>query len=149
MNLYFDTSALAKLFHEEEGTNLVTELIYDESNSIWINEIARLELTSALNRRYRRNELNLEQLKRAIEGINKELAIFSIQPLNKVLVNEANELMQKYGKIHKLRTLDALHIAGFIILSSESHYWELVSSDAEMCLVADKLEYSVINPLKK
>lgn len=29
MNLFFDTSALVKFFHEEEGTEAVTELMLD------------------------------------------------------------------------------------------------------------------------
>ncbi|MDX1957941.1 MAG: hypothetical protein SFU98_05180 [Leptospiraceae bacterium] len=31
MNLFFDTSALVKYFHEEEGTDIVTSLIKNEN----------------------------------------------------------------------------------------------------------------------
>ena len=34
MNLFFDTSALVKFFHEEEGTDIVTDLIL-EQNKDW------------------------------------------------------------------------------------------------------------------
>ena len=34
MNLFFDTSALIKFFHEEEGTDIVTELILDRNNEV-------------------------------------------------------------------------------------------------------------------
>ena len=44
MNLFFDTSALVKFFHEEEGTDIVTELILDRNNEIWGSELGRLEL---------------------------------------------------------------------------------------------------------
>ena len=36
MILFFDTSALIKFFHEEEGTEKVTGLIHNEDNEIWI-----------------------------------------------------------------------------------------------------------------
>ncbi len=32
MILFFDTSALVKLFHEEQGTNVVVSLISDRNN---------------------------------------------------------------------------------------------------------------------
>jgi predicted nucleic acid-binding protein len=44
MNLFFDTLALVKFFHEEEGTDIVTELILDRKNEIWISELDWLEL---------------------------------------------------------------------------------------------------------
>jgi len=37
MNLFFDTSALVKFFHEE-GTEAVTDLILDRNNEVWILE---------------------------------------------------------------------------------------------------------------
>ena len=33
MNLFFDTSALVKFFHEEEGTKKVTQLILNHENN--------------------------------------------------------------------------------------------------------------------
>lgn len=53
MKLFFDTSALVKHFHEEEGSNIVTELINSQENKIWIFEIAKIEFFCSLYRRYR------------------------------------------------------------------------------------------------
>lgn len=50
MILFFDTSALVKFFHNEEGTEVVTELINSQENEIWISELVRLEFVSALHR---------------------------------------------------------------------------------------------------
>jgi PIN domain nuclease of toxin-antitoxin system len=36
MNYYLDTSALVKLFHQEEGTDFVTDLISHKQSSIFI-----------------------------------------------------------------------------------------------------------------
>lgn len=36
MNLFFDTSTLVKFFHDEEGTQAVTELINSDENEIWL-----------------------------------------------------------------------------------------------------------------
>jgi len=48
MNLFFDTSALVKFFHEEEGTDIITDLILEQNNEIWISELGRLEFISAV-----------------------------------------------------------------------------------------------------
>jgi hypothetical protein len=34
MNIFFDTSALVKFFHEEPGTKIVTDLINNPDNNI-------------------------------------------------------------------------------------------------------------------
>ena len=41
MNLFFDTSALVKFFHEETGTELVTQLINNPQNEVWISELTK------------------------------------------------------------------------------------------------------------
>lgn len=44
MKLFFDTSALVKFFHEETGTELVTQLINNPQNEVWISELTIVEL---------------------------------------------------------------------------------------------------------
>jgi len=53
MNLFLDTSALVKLFHEEEGSEIVKELILSGANSVWVLDLVRLEFLSAVLRRFR------------------------------------------------------------------------------------------------
>jgi len=48
MNIFVDTSALVKYFHEEEGTSVVTSLIDNSDNVIVVSELAHLEFISAL-----------------------------------------------------------------------------------------------------
>lgn len=50
MNLFFDTSALVKYFHEEAGTDTVTGIITDPDNKIFVSELVRIEFLSALHR---------------------------------------------------------------------------------------------------
>jgi len=68
MNLFFDTSALVKFFHEEKGTDIVTELILDHNNEVWISELGRLEFISAVFRRFRNKELDEERLNTAVNS---------------------------------------------------------------------------------
>lgn len=72
MNLFSDTSALAKFFHEE-GTEAVTDLILDANNQAWISELARLEFLSTVFRRFRKKELDEERLNTAVHSFENQV----------------------------------------------------------------------------
>ena len=146
MNLFFDTSALIKFFHEEEGSEIVTKLISSQENKIWILELVRIEFTSALYRRYRNKEIKDKQLIEAISGFNDEIASYNIEPLRQVIIKEAEFLINKYGKIHGLRTLDALHMAAFSLIAEKE--WAFVAADVNLCDVVQFIGFKTINPLK-
>lgn len=68
MNLFFDTSALVKYFHEEQGSEIVTDLITDPENIVHVSDLARLEFISVLYRRYRNKDIDENSLNEAISG---------------------------------------------------------------------------------
>jgi len=69
MKLFFDTSALVKYFHEEEGTAQITELISGSmNNEIWVLDLARIEFSSALYRKYRAKEIDDVQLRLSLKS---------------------------------------------------------------------------------
>ena len=47
MNLFFDTSALVKFFHEEERTDIITDLILEQNNEIWISDEGNRKMNGA------------------------------------------------------------------------------------------------------
>lgn len=145
MNCYLDTSALAKLFFQEEGADVVTRLVLDPTNVIWVLDLARIEFRSALFRRYRAGELNDAMLQIALDGFEKQLRRFRIEPMITALINEADILLQRYGKIEGLRALDALQLGGFSLIA-EKDDWCFVSADRTLCRVAQLAGYEVINP---
>ena len=146
MILFFDTSALVKFFHIEEGTEIVTELLNNQENEIWVLELVKMEFISALHRRFRNKEINEEMLAEATKGFEEELSRFNIEPLSQIVVKEGEELLKKYGKEYGLRTLDALHIGCYSLISEED--WSFVSTDGNLCAVAEFMGQKVINPLR-
>jgi PIN domain len=85
MILFFDTSALVKFFHREEGTEVVISLITDPGNTVWVSELARIEFVCALHRRYRMKEIDEDQLTRALDGFSTFAALginLKIHPKN-------------------------------------------------------------------
>ncbi|MDM8560756.1 type II toxin-antitoxin system VapC family toxin [Candidatus Parabeggiatoa sp. HSG14] len=146
MILFFDTSALVKYFHVEEGTERVTALINDSNNEIWILELARIEFISALFRKYRAHIINDNQLESAIEGFEAEYSTFNVEPLSQPAAFEAEYLLKKYGKTEGLRTLDALHFAAFRLLAEEG--WYFVAADEVLCHTVQLEGFNVINPCR-
>ena len=66
MNVFFDTSALVKVFHNEEGSDHVRNLVLNKQNNLYILDIALIEYYSAIFRRYRNHELSKKSLNLAI-----------------------------------------------------------------------------------
>jgi predicted nucleic acid-binding protein len=147
MILFFDTSALIKFFHEEEGTEAVTGLIHNEENEIWISEVAGVEFLSALYRRFRNNEINQNELEITISAFDEQFMSFNIEPFGDVTINEAKILLKKYGKTKGLRTLDAFQLGAFTLICDED--WSFVTSDTRLCNIAEQIGLRTINPLKQ
>ncbi|MGI6492659.1 MAG: hypothetical protein ACOX0T_09680 [Pelotomaculum sp.] len=53
--------------------------------------------------------------------------------------------MLRHGKIHGLRTLDALHLATFILIKEDD--WVFIASDNNLISVAKAIGANTINPL--
>ncbi len=147
MILFFDTSALIKYFHVEEGTEQVTTLINDPNHEVWILELTRIEFISALYRKYRAHIINNNQLKLAIEGFEAEYSAFHVELLNQAIAVEAEYLLKKYGKTEGLRTLDALHFAAFRLIA-EKEDWYFVAADEVLCHTVQLEGFNVINPCR-
>jgi predicted nucleic acid-binding protein len=145
MNFFFDTSALVKFFHVEVGTDTVTQIIENTTSEVFVSELARLEFISALYRHYRNNTLDEIRLHSATTNFEKQLQSFSVEPVNQIVIDEAGNLLKKYGKVHGLRTLDALHLGTFNLISE--HGWCFVTADNTLEEVATLSGCLTLNPV--
>lgn len=148
MNIFFDTSALVKFFHEEPGTKIVTDLINNPVNNIFVSNLAGVEFVSALYRRYRNNEITEQSLDEAISGFDEEYSHFYIEPVGNMVLQEAKDLLKKYGKNYGLRTLDAIHLATFVLIK-EGDDWIFIACDAQLVSAAKALGARVSNPAEE
>lgn len=146
MKFFFDTSALVKFFYVESGTELVTQIMEHSLAEIWISDLARLEFTTALYRRYRNKSLDEIKLHTATTYFDKQLISFNIEPLNQLVIDEAGQLLKKYGKEYGLRTLDAFHLGTYSLISEEG--WCFVTSDTVLADVAKLAGFLSLNPQK-
>jgi len=146
MILFFDTSALVKFFHREAGTDVVVSLITDGENRVWLSELARLEFSCAVHRRYRMKEIEEDQLEKALNGFSSECARFNTRKIGSAVLDEAEALVNRLGKSVGLRALDAIHLATFSLLNQFDEM-PFVATDEALLNAARSIGAKVINPL--
>lgn len=118
MNIFLDTSSLLKLYHFEEGTTQLINLLQREAQiSIFISEIALVEIYSAIYKKIRTRELDDHKATKFLELFQQDVGKFSIVPLNSHLVKLAQQLLINYGS-KGLRTLDSLQFASVVTVKS-------------------------------
>ena len=111
---FFDTSALLKIYHREEGTDACLG-IYDSSDVITISELARVELHSTLYRKLREGNLKTK----ALDAVLKRFASdqenrFEVLSITSLVFDEACRLLATHSPALSLRTLDSLQAAAFL-----------------------------------
>lgn len=147
MNVYFvDTSALAKRYIPEEGTDWVLRWILpDSGNVVVIGELVDVEMFSLLNRRMREGKLGLQNFNILRENflLHQENE-YLIVPLDSTVVLQARNLINKYP----LRTLDAIQLACALqAVSALGVSMTFVSADNNLLAAAHAEGFVTDNPL--
>lgn len=120
-------------------------MVRDPSSRIWFLDLARVEFFSALFRRFRSGAISDGDLNVAVSGFEEQCLNFSVEALSSALVSESERLLREYGKSNGLRTLDALHLAGFSVIAEAD--WNFVTADSNQADVCRLLGWRVINPI--
>lgn len=142
---FLDTSALAKLYHQEPGSELVEAWAADDTVFLWISDLARTELHSALIRKMREGEVTEEVLHELLDCFRVDLFHrFHIVPLTARIVESAINLLIEHGKRYPLRTLDALQLASAQAVAGEG--LTFVTADSKLIAVASVVFSQVLNP---
>ena len=142
MKYFFDTSALVKLYSSEDGSDKVRKIIMNPLSESYILELAIVELLSAVYRKFRNHEIAEKNIDPIHQAINLQFEDFYIIPMAADVIKESKTLIQNFGKEFGLRTLDALHIAGWNLVAESD--WQFVSSDKNQLQVVDQMNWNTI-----
>ena len=134
MKLFFDTSSIAKYFHQESGSIDVINLVDDSGNKIFISQLTQVEFASVVSRRFRMGEIDAHDLLVIMSTFDSELPKWSIEPLQSLLAEQAEKLIRTYGQTSGLRSLDALQLSAFILLDEPN--CEFVVADKNLNAIA-------------
>lgn len=108
---YLDTSALAKWYLKEEGSEEFVGYLRALDSAV-ISNLTTIEMRSLLSRRRRMGELSTELESEIFAVFQEDISCGWLQhyPVEEARFAEATNLIGRYPN-HPLRTLDALHLA--------------------------------------
>lgn len=127
MRTFFDSSALAKRYVAEVGTQDVLLLCRD-SQQILLSVIAIPELLSAFNRLRREQKLREPDYHFLKAELAADVKVATIIELNSGVVARSLDCLEHYP----MRAMDALHLASALV--SGAH--RFVSADQRQCRAA-------------
>jgi len=111
--LYLDTSALVKLYAQEEGSEIVRHAV-TQSRLVAGSLICYAEARSAFARKARSGDITATALKKYKQEFERDWERIHQLAVDEALVRKAAELCERHG----LRATDALHLATADILQA-------------------------------
>lgn len=114
MQVFFDSSSLAKRYLKEEGSEKVNE-IFHQASSIVVSIICLPEIFSALNRLKRERKINGDQYDNIKRALAQDFKDFSVCDLTPAVIHKSISILELFD----LRTMDALPIACALEMKAE------------------------------
>jgi predicted nucleic acid-binding protein len=127
LNVFLDSSALAKRYIEETGSDRV-EAILSSASALAISVICIPEIVSALCRRQRERKLSTEEYRHTKAAVLTDIDDATVIGITEEVIAQAVALLEQFP----LRSADALHIA----CASEWSTDLFVSADDRQCQAA-------------
>ena len=129
MKTFFDSSAFAKRYVEEDGSQRVDD-ICQETTELSLSVICVPEIISALNRRRRQKRLSRRDYSRIKRRLSADVRDATIINLIPEVIATSTRLLE----VSPLRAMDALHVACALVWETEL----FVSSDKQQVAAARK-----------
>jgi len=140
---FFDTSALVKRYHEEQGTEQVDEILDDEETAILISSLTVIESVSAFRRKHNRGDITELEMQQLLSVFFREaLDDFVIVPLEESLLTFSFDLVLE----DDLRTLDSLQLSAGLSLAEEMSGIQFATADTDLGDVARERGLATVVP---
>jgi predicted nucleic acid-binding protein len=113
VKLYLDTSALVKLYVDEEGSPAVRSAV-DQAGLISTSAIAYIEARAAFVRRRHEGRLSIGDYRKIVRDLDADWARYLVMEVTDSLIREG----ARFAEAHRLRAYDAVHLASATALRS-------------------------------
>jgi predicted nucleic acid-binding protein len=146
---FVDTSALAKLYHQEPGSDYVERILNRAGSRGIISRLSLVELESVLAIKVRTGVLGIAGQRIVLRRFRADIARDRMvvgPPIEEKHYRSAARLLRAHAVSVGLRTLDALQLAVALDLHQSGWISVLVSSDHRMCAVATACGCSAVDP---
>jgi len=115
MILYLDTSALVKLYIEEQGSPEVKAMV-NKARIVSTSRVAYVEARAGIARKYREGELSQEEHVQVIKDLKQDWDNYFIVEVSESMAKLGGELTSR----HPLRGFDAIHLASALLLRNRT-----------------------------
>ena len=150
MSVYFwDTSALAKYYHKENGSDYVEGLFESPANKHFVSEVTLVEMLSITAPKVRSGDLQKPDFYMYRKVFQQDIRdkLLLVLKLDSAVVERAQTLVAKHGmtKGVGLRTLDAMQLASAMFLQ-ERRLRRFVTSDKRLLVAAKEESFGLVDP---
>jgi len=145
---FFDSSALAKQYHQEAGSAKVTAIFQEPERRIIVSQLTVVEIRSMLAGKVRSGTLKPMEARGVVDRFKADIASGTIEvfALNEFNFQQAEGLIAQYGFEHRLRSLDALQLALALDLRDQRITATMVAADKVLAEVAAREGLVIIDP---
>jgi len=137
---FFDTSALAKRYISESGSQLVRATL--RTQPVSVARITYAELAASVARAWRLGAITEAQRDAILARLAGDFAHMTIVEIRAALVALVPDLVMR----HPLRGYDAVQLAAALTIRTSGSSVEFWSSDATLCQAAVTEGLRVVNP---
>jgi predicted nucleic acid-binding protein len=147
LSTYLDTSALAKLYHQEAGSAFV-EAILATNQPVFVSRLGVVEMHSVLSGKVRTKTLTQADSDLARQRFRSDVRKrrFRIIALRSRHYELADALIEAHGSASALRTLDSLQLAVALDLARNSLVAGFVTADKTLLKVGPLEKLTCIDP---
>jgi predicted nucleic acid-binding protein len=139
LRVFLDTSALAKRYVQELGSEELEHLFFNRATEVIVSTLSMPELSSAIGRKVKDREILEEPAIQALREFENDWEnLFVKIPLTEKIALSASKLTIQYN----LKGADAVHLETAIIVDSEL----FVASDQQLISVAEKVGLNFYDP---
>ena len=139
MRVFLDTSALAKRYVQEPGSEELEHLFFNVATEMIVSTLSMPEFSSAIGRKVRDRELLKESAIHALREFEHDWKNLFIKiPLTEKIALSASKLTIQYY----LKSADAVHLETAVMVDAEL----FVASDQQLISVAEKVGLNPYDP---
>jgi predicted nucleic acid-binding protein len=147
---FFDTSAIVKRYHREDGSDLIDRLFTESDAEFIISDISIIEFYSALSLKVRVNEIDEENFVSLRKLFSQDIkkGIYQVVEFTNAEKLESTKLLLKYAKKHSLKTLDAMQLSVMKAIG-QTELKAVVCADKKFCKIINIEGFTVTNPIRR
>jgi predicted nucleic acid-binding protein len=145
---FLDTSALAKLYRKEIGSDLVDRVVAEPDSRRFISRFTILEMESVLALKFRTGEIDERSMLIARRRLEADLGSrrLLLATVSDDHLRGARQLLIDHGRTEALRGPDALQLSVALGLKRAGLVSVFVAADQKLCRVAIIEGFTTLNP---